>query len=103
MKINDYYSKVYLPLHQNLSCRRLHVAGQFTTIFFILFSIMTNIWFLLLAPFIVYPFAWSGHVFFEKNKPLSWKGKEDYGMTTIRSKICDMMMFRDWLLGRIER
>tara|TARA_R110002110_G_scaffold138004_1_gene323574 strand:- start:93 stop:383 length:291 start_codon:yes stop_codon:yes gene_type:complete len=96
MNFNEYY-KHYLSLHQNLWCRRLHVVGQLTTIFFIVSCIFGGIfWFLLLSPFIIYPFAWSGHYFFEKNKPAAFTDP-------LRAKAADWFMLKDWLLGRIER
>ena len=53
-------------------------------------------WLLLLAaPFIVYPFAWSGHYFFEKNEPAAFSAP-------VKAKISDWMMFRDILLGRLK-
>ena len=96
MRISEYYKKTYLPLHQNIICRRLHIAGQVATIFFILFSLNVNPWLLLLSPFVVYPFAWSGHYFFEKNKPAAFKNP-------LFAKISDWLMFWDWVLGRIKR
>ncbi len=96
MKFKEYY-RHYLSLHQNKVCRRLHVAGQITTLLFIAVVIMTKSWpFLLLAPFIVYPFAWSGHFFFEKNKPAAFS-------KPLWAKACDWIMLKDWILGRVER
>ena len=102
MNLQEYY-KFYLTLHQNVWCRRMHVLGQLCTLSYILLCLNINLWMLIGAPFIVYPFAWAGHFFFEKNAPLAWEGKNDYGLTTIKAKICDLFMFRDWILGRIER
>ena len=103
MNLQKYYEH-YLSLHQNKWNRRLHVIGQFATLVFIGLCVQEQEWFLLfLAPLIVYPFAWLGHLFFEKNRPLAWKGKQDYGATTLKAKMCDIIMFRDWILGRIER
>ena len=65
----DQYYEYYLSLHQNKWCRRLHVLGQLFTIAYIVFSIKTSLWLLIASPFVVYPFAWSGHYFFEKNEP----------------------------------
>ena len=100
MTLKEYY-KHYLSLHQNIICRRLHVAGQLVTILYIIFSlwmITHNIWyaFLLLgAPFVVYPFAWSGHKFFEKNKPAAFSNP-------VKAKICDWMMLFDIIRGKIK-
>ena len=72
MSFQDYY-KHYLTLHQNKWTRRLHVVGQITTIMFTLAVLYYKAWpFLLLVPFVVYPFAWTGHFFFEKNKPAAF-------------------------------
>ncbi|MDA7494526.1 DUF962 domain-containing protein [bacterium] len=95
MTFDEYY-KYYLTLHQNVWTRRLHVLGQTTTIAFIIFAIKVNLWLLLLAPFIVYPFAWSGHYFFEKNKPAAFSNP-------LWAKASDLVMFKDWILGRVER
>ena len=91
------YYKYYLTLHQNKTNRRLHVTGQLITISFILLVMEARLWPLLLfAPFIIYPFAWSGHYFFEKNEPAAFSNP-------IMAKISDWIMLKDWFLGRIER
>ena len=75
----------------------MHVLGQLTTIFFTIFVLANWHWYLIpLVPFIVYPFAWSGHYFFEKNTPAAFKNP-------LWAKICDWLMLRDWVLGRVER
>lgn len=95
MNLQKYY-KYYLSLHQNIWCRRLHVLGQFVTIIFLIYSLIFNYWYLLFTPFIIYPFAWSGHYFFEKNEPAAFKNP-------IKAKISDWIMLKDWILGRIDR
>ena len=103
MSFKEYY-QFYLTLHQNKWCRRFHVMGVLATILFIVFVVYNQYWLLIpVIPFVVYPFAWVGHLYFEKNRPLAWEGKKDYGWTTIKAKICDLIMFKDWILGRIER
>jgi hypothetical protein len=101
MKIREYY-KHYLTLHQNKTCRRLHVLGQAMTLLYtaLIVHLMLSISvlfapLLLLVPFIVYPFAWSGHFFFEKNKPAAFKHP-------IKAKICDWIMLFDIIRGRIK-
>jgi len=92
----DYY-KYYLTLHQNKVCRRLHVVGQLATISLLTYVLYTQVWvLLLLVPLIVYPFAWVGHIFFEKNKPAAWSNP-------LWAKASDWLMLKDWILGRIER
>ena len=96
MNLQEYY-KYYLSLHQNLWCRRLHVLGQTMTISYITFVIYSGYWWwLLFAPFVVYPFAWSGHYFFEKNKPAAFSNP-------LLAKISDWVMLFQWIKGDIER
>lgn len=95
MKIKEYY-EYYLNLHKNKYCRLLHFIGQLATLFFTIFILYKWYWYLIpLVPFIVYPFAWSGHYFFEKNEPAAFKDP-------IKAKISDWMMFRDIVLGKIK-
>lgn len=95
MTFKEYY-KYYLTLHQNRWCRRLHAAGQVATLSFVFFVIYTAYWpLLLLTPFVVYPFAWSGHYFFEKNKPAAWTNP-------LWAKACDWIMLKDMILGKIK-
>ena len=95
MSFKEYYQH-YLTLHQNKVCRRLHVLGQLVTVMTLLVAIIFKIWLLLLlVPVIVYPFAWSGHYFFEKNKPAAFS-------KPLWAKACDWVMLKDILAGRIE-
>ncbi len=94
MTFQEYY-RHYLTLHQNKWCRRFHVAGQFATILFIFLCIKYSFWFLLvLTPFVVYPFAWTGHYVFEKNKPAAFKNP-------LWAKACDWIMLKDIITGKI--
>jgi hypothetical protein len=95
MSFQKYY-KHYLTLHQNLWCRRLHVLGQIATIIYIIAAVKINLWLLLGFPFVVYPFAWSGHYFFEKNEPAAFSDP-------IKAKLSDWVMFYQWIKGDIER
>lgn len=89
------YYKHYLTLHQNKWCRRLHVLGQVATIAFVITCVKFNLWLLLLAtPFIVYPFAWTGHYVFEKNKPAAFRNP-------LWAKACDWVMLKDIITGKI--
>jgi len=95
MTFKEYYN-YYLTLHQNKWTRRLHVLGQVATIIFVIACIKNSFWLALpLTPFIVYPFAWSGHYFFEKNKPAAFKNP-------LWAKACDWVMLKDILIGRIK-
>mgnify|MGYP003979082263 CR=1 FL=1 len=93
--MNEYY-QYYLTLHTHPINRLLHFVGLWATIGYVLFTISAQLWLLLLlAPFVVYPFAWSGHYIFEKNKPAAFHNP-------VKAKIADWMMFKDILLGRLR-
>ena len=89
------YYEYYLTLHQNKWTRRLHALCHLFTIIFVVICISLQLWLLLLlTPFIVYPFAWSGHYFFEKNKPAAFKNP-------LWAKACDWVMLKDIIIGKI--
>ena len=95
MRLAEYY-KHYLTLHQHPKCRLLHFLGQWCTIALAAFAIKHYLWYLLLVvPFVVYPFAWSGHYFFEKNKPAAFSNP-------VYAKISAWIMFKDILLGKLR-
>ena len=93
--MNEYYQH-YLSLHQNINCRRLHFVGQLITLLYIIYALYNgNLILLLAAPFVIYPFAWSGHYFFEKNKPAAFS-------RPLWAKACDWVMLKDIIIGRIK-
>ncbi len=95
MTISQYY-KYYLTLHEHPKCRLLHFIGQWMTIIFMSFIIYKKLWlFLIISPFIIYPFAWSGHYFFENNRPAAFNDP-------LKAKISDWLMFRDIILRRLK-
>ena len=94
MTFSEYY-KHYLTLHQNKWCRRLHVLGQLATITYVVSVVSLGWWpALILAPFVVYPFAWTGHYVFEKNEPAAFTHP-------LWAKACDWVMLKDIIVGRI--
>ena len=93
--LKEYYP-YYLSLHKDPKCRLFHFLGQIVTILFIAFIIMNQYWLLIpIIPFVVYPFAWSGHYFFEKSTPAAFKNP-------LYAKLSDWIMFKDIILGRIK-
>jgi hypothetical protein len=63
---------------------------------FISAVLYTQAWLLLLAtPFVVYPFAWTGHFVFEKNTPAAFS-------RPLWAKACDWVMLKDILTGKLE-
>jgi len=98
MNLKEYY-KYYLTLHQHPKCRLLHFVGQWVTILFTMVVFYNWYWYLIpLIPFVIYPFAISGHIVFgEKGDKPSFKK-----MGFIKAKISDWMMFWDILRGKIK-
>ena len=85
----------YLSEHANRTCRRLHFAGTALVLGCILAAATTgNAWWLVVAPFAGYGFAWVGHFFFEHNCPATFT-------YPLYSLIGDWVMFKDVLIGRI--
>ena len=94
MTFSEYYQH-YLTLHKNKWNRRLHILGQIATISFVVGVVSFKLWpLLLLTPFVVYPFAWTGHFVFEKNKPAAFS-------RPLWAKACDWVMLKDVLIGKI--
>ena len=95
MSLKNYY-KYYLTLHQNPKCRLLHFIGQVVTIIFTIDVLYNGWWYLIpIIPFVVYPFAWAGHLFFENNKPAAFS-------KPLYAKMSDWLMFKDILLRRLS-
>ncbi|WP_323844512.1 DUF962 domain-containing protein [Microbulbifer magnicolonia] len=92
----DFYP-YYLEEHRNLTCLRLHFVGTTIVITLVVLAVVTGKLLLLAAvPVAGYGFAWVGHFFFEHNRPATFKHP-------FYSLWGDFVMFKDMLLGRIER
>jgi len=64
----------YLAEHANKSCRIMHYIGSTLVLAVILYAVLTQQWWSLVAvPLIGYGFAWLGHFVFEHNKPATFK------------------------------
>jgi hypothetical protein len=86
----------YLSEHRNRVCRRLHFAGSAVGLACLAAAIATaNAWLVLLGLVLGYAFAWTGHFFFEKNRPATFRHP-------LYSFAGDWAMFRDILIGRIQ-
>lgn len=95
MNFSEYYV-YYLELHKHPKTRLLHFVGQIFTIIFTVVIFYGKVWYLIpFVPFVIYPFAWSGHYFFEKNKPAAFKNP-------VYAKLCDWIMFKDILIRRLS-
>ena len=91
----DFYP-FYLNEHRNRVCRRLHVVGLFLVLVLLLYIFLSRHWLLiLLVPVVGYGFAWTGHFFFEKNKPATF-------VHPLYSFIGDWVMFKDIMIKKIK-
>jgi hypothetical protein len=84
----------YLCEHTNSTSKKLHFTG--TALFFVLLIVAMAsgryvlLWFL---PLVGYGFAWTGHYFFEKNKPATFQ-------YPLYSLISDFKLFFELLSGK---
>jgi len=84
----------YLTEHRNSTSRTLHFIGTGIVILVLFSTFYTQVWSRLwLIPLIGYGFAWTGHFFFEKNKPATFK----YPFYSLAS---DFIMFWQLLIGK---
>ncbi|MBC8256949.1 MAG: DUF962 domain-containing protein [Candidatus Marinimicrobia bacterium] len=82
----------YLSEHMNPICRGLHFIGTIGVIYLIGVSflyIKAIFW----VPVCGYGFAWTGHFFFEKNRPATFT-------YPLYSFMGDWVMFKDILFGK---
>lgn len=87
----------YLQEHKNLTCRRLHFIGTSLVIGLLVAGLITQQWHYFAAlPVAGYGFAWAGHFFFEHNRPATFS-------YPFYSLWADFVMFKDILLGNIQR
>ena len=95
MDFESYY-KEYLKLHTHWANRYLHIVGNVVTLCFILSLLQSSAswWWLLLSPLVVYPFAWCGHFFFEKNDPAAFSNP-------IRAKMAGWKMMWELVRGKL--
>lgn len=85
----------YLSEHRNRTSRRLHFIGSWVVLNLLLLAALTgNGWWLLAAFLCGYGFAWSGHFFFEKNRPATFR-------YPLYSFLSDWLMFKDIVVGKI--
>ena len=85
----------YLQEHRNRMSRRLHFLGSCGALAFVGVALATaNAWWLLAAVVFGYALAWTGHFFFEKNRPATFRHP-------LYSFAGDWVMFRDILAGRV--
>lgn len=86
----------YLSEHSTQACRRLHLLGNTLVIGILIYSLVTQNWWALVAmPVLGYGFAWIGHFFFEKNRPATFT----YPFYSFAG---DWVMMKDVLTGKVK-
>jgi len=86
----------YLSEHRHPACRRLHFAGSVLVLGCVVLAVATSSgWWLAAALLAGYGCAWTGHYFFEHNRPATFTHP-------VYSLIGDWVMFKDILIGRIR-
>jgi hypothetical protein len=88
----DFYP-FYLTEHVSRTSRRLHVVGTSLAIACLLAAILVDWRFALAAPIMGYGFAWTGHFFFEKNRPATFQ----YPLFSLMG---DLRLFGETVMGR---
>lgn len=78
---------IYLEAHSDRRCRAMHYVGTIGAVFcLVLWAVTGNLWFAPASLVMGYGLAWSGHVLFQKNTPLTfqyplWSIYADFRMT----------------------
>lgn len=93
MKFDEYYKK-YLTYHTKLGTRICHCIGNIFTLVYIGWCLFNCLYALVLAPFIIYLFAWPSHWWIEGNRPAAFKNP-------ILAKMADWRMMWDMLRGKV--
>jgi hypothetical protein len=86
----------YVNEHRQKSGRNLHFLGTSLGLLFVFLGVTESPWFLVLAPFVGYGFAWVAHLFVEKNRPATFT-------YPVWSLIADFHMFALMCAGRMDR
>ncbi|MGR9117117.1 MAG: Mpo1-like protein [Gammaproteobacteria bacterium] len=93
--LNEFYL-FYLTEHTNRISRLLHFTGTSLALVLLFMAFIFSKWWLALFAFIQgYAFAWTGHFFFERNKPATFK----YPWFSFLS---DWRMWWEMLTGKIR-
>lgn len=86
----------YLSQHGDRTCRRLHFAGLCASLLVLAVVVATRSWgWLISVPLIGYGLGWTGHLFFEHNRPATFK-------YPLYSFLGDFAMARDIVRGKVK-
>ncbi|KAH8484995.1 hypothetical protein Peur_033910 [Populus x canadensis] len=92
----DEFWSFYVTQHSKPSTRRWHFVGTLASMLLLLNSLVFNLWFLFLVPFVGYGCAWYSHFFVEGNVPATFGHP-------VWSFLCDFKMFGLMLTGQMDR
>lgn len=93
--VSEFYP-FYLSQHQSNINRKLHGLGTFLGLCNLLYCLINWIPGNLIYTLIIgYGLAWTGHFFFEHNKPATFQ-------YPLKSFCCDFLMMKDIILGNID-
>ena len=98
VKFNSFkeFYPFYLSEHSKKSTKILHMIGSILVIYILLYSINNQDWSkIYYLPIAGYGFEWTGHFFFEKNKPATFK-------YPLYSFIGDWIMLKDIIIGKVK-
>ena len=91
------YYEYYLSKHTKPICRWFHIYGNLVMLAFILFILLSgaSLWWLLLAPLMVYPLAFVGH-WFEGSTPAV------FSTNPFKARLADWRMCWETITGKID-
>ena len=91
----DFYP-VYLAMHSDPRCRRLHLVGNLLGAAALILAVVTRSpWALAASPVLANACAWVGHLRFQRNRPGVWS----YPLFGL---LGSWMMTKDVLVGRLD-
>jgi hypothetical protein len=86
----------YLSEHSNPICRSLHYVGSSLALAILVWSFATSNYAYALGGVVLgYAFAWTGHYFFEHNRPATFQ-------YPLWSFMGDWVMLKDFLMGKFR-
>lgn len=87
----------YLTQHANRTCRRFHCVGTIMSALILFYTLLIQFTLIgcALVPIVGYGCSWTGHFFFEKNKPAAFKHP-------LLSFLGDLKMCSEILTGKRE-
>lgn len=85
----------YLGEHRDRTSRRLHFLGTSMALILLIVALATRAWWLIAAALVQgYALAWIGHLFFERNRPATFK----YPLLSLRG---DWRLWWDIVSGKV--